>query len=243
LIALKSDVIVIDGTATAKAVQAATNSVPIVFTLAADPVADGLAVSMSRPGGNFTGLTFSVGYELAGKRVDLLKEVVPRVSRVAVLANPANPTNAAYLASARTSSATLGLQIEPFEVPAASDLSNAFSILKKWQANGLITLNDAMFFSQRDRISELAASSGLPAVYPESEFVRAGGLMAYGPSLSDLFQRAASYVDKILKGARPADLPIEQPTKFELVFNLKSAKALGLTIPESFLIRADEVIE
>ena len=243
LIALKSDVIVIDGTATAKAVQIATNSVPIVFALAADPVADGLAVSMSRPGGNFTGLTFSVGYELAGKRVDLLKEVVPGVSRVAVLANPANPTNAAYLASARTSSATLGLQIEPFEVPAASDLSNAFSIMMKWQANGLITLNDGMFFSQRDRISELAASSGLPAIYPESEFVRAGGLMAYGPSLSDLFQRAASYVDKILKGARPADLPIEQPTKFELVFNLKSAKALGLTIPESFLIRADEVIE
>jgi len=243
LIALKSDVIVIDGTTTAKAVQIATNSVPIVFTLAADPVADGLAVSMSRPGGNFTGLTFSVGYELAGKRVDLLKEVVPGVSRVAVLANPANPTNAAYLASARTSSATLGLQIEPFEVPAASDLSNAFSIMMKWQANGLITLNDAMFFSQRDRISELAASSGLPAIYPESEFVRAGGLMAYGPRLSDLFQRAASYVDRILKGARPADLPIEQPTKFELVFNLKSAKALGLTIPESFLIRADEVIE
>ena len=243
LIALKSDVIVIDGTTTAKAVQIAANPVPIVFTLAADPVADGLAVSMSRPGGNFTGLTFSVGYEVAGKRVDLLKEVVPGVSRVAVLANPANPTNAAYLASARTSSSTLGLQIVPFEVSAASDLSNAFSIMMKWQANGLITLNDGMFFSERGRISELAASSGLPAIYPESEFVRAGGLMAYGPRLSDLFQRAASYVDRILKGARPADLPIEQPTKFELVFNLKSAKALGLTIPKSFLIRVDEVIE
>jgi putative ABC transport system substrate-binding protein len=135
------------------------------------------------------------------------------------------------------------MQIETFEVPAASDLSNAFSAMMKWRANGLITLNDGMFFSQRGRISELAASSGLPAVYPESEFVRAGGLMAYGPSLSDLFQRAATYVDKILKGTRPADLPIEQPTKFELVFNLKSAKSLGLTIPESFLIRADEVIE
>lgn len=243
LIALKPDIIVIDGTATAKVVQATTKSVPIVFTLAADPVADGLAASMSRPGGNFTGLTFSVGYELAGKRVDLLKEVVPRVSRVAVLANPANPTNAAYLASARNSSRTLGLQIEAFEVPTANDLNSAFSTMMKWQADGLITLNDALFFSERNRISELAASRRLPAVYPESEFVRAGGLMAYGPSLSDLFQRAASYVDKILKGARPADLPIEQPTKFELVFNLKSAKALGLTIPESFLIRADEVIE
>ena len=128
-------------------------------------------------------------------------------------------------------------------MPAASDLSNAFSIMMKWQANGLITLNDAMFFSQRDRISELAASSGLPAIYPESEFVRAGGLMAYGPRLSDLFQRAASYVDRILKGARPADLPIEQPTKFELVFNLKSAKALGLTIPESCVVPAAHVIE
>ena len=243
LIALKPDVIVIDGTATAKVVQTATKSVPIVFTLTADPVTDGLAASMSRPGGNFTGLTFSVGYELAGKRVDLLKEIVPSVSRVAVLANPANPTNAAYLASARSSSRTLGLQVEAFEVPAANDLSNAFLSMMKWQADGLITLNDAMFFSQRNRISELAASRRIPAVYPESEFVRAGGLMAYGPSLSDLFQRAASYVDKILKGARPADLPIEQPTKFELVFNLKSAKALGLTIPESFLIRADEVIE
>jgi putative ABC transport system substrate-binding protein len=243
LIALKPDVIVVDGTATAKVVQAATSSVPIVFTLAADPVADGLAASMSRPGGNFTGLTFSVGYEIAGKRVDLLKEIVPAVSRVAVLANPANPTNAAYLGSARNSSSTLGFQIEAFEVPTANDLSTVFSTMMKWPADGLITLNDALFFSQRDRISELAASSRLPAVYPESEFVRAGGLMAYGPSLSDLFQRAASYVDKILKGTRPADLPIEQPTKFELVFNLKSAKALGLTIPESFLIRADEVIE
>jgi putative ABC transport system substrate-binding protein len=191
LIALKPDVIVIDGTATAKVVQTATNSVPIVFTLAVDPVADGLAASMSRPGGNFTGLTLSVGYELAGKRVDLLKEVVPAVTRVAVLANPANPTNAAYLATARNSSTILGLQIEPFEVPAASDLSNAFSSMMMWRANGLITLNDAMFFSQRDRISQLAASSRLPAAYPESEFVRAGGLMAYGPSVSDLFQRAA----------------------------------------------------
>jgi putative tryptophan/tyrosine transport system substrate-binding protein len=243
LIAVKPDVIVIDGTATAKVVQAATNSVPIVFTLAADPVADGLAASMSRPGRNFTGLTFSVGYDLAGKRVDLLKEVVPAVSRIAVLANPANPTNAAYLATARNSSATLGLQIEPFEVPAANDLSNAFSMMMNWRANGLVTLNDAMFFSQRNRISELAASNQLPAIYPEAEFVRAGGLMAYGPSLSDLFQRGAAYVHKILNGAQPADLPIEQPTKFELVFNLKSAKALGLTIPESFLIRADEVIE
>ena len=243
LIASKPDVIVIDGTATAKVVQAATKSVPIVFTLAADPVVDGLAVSMSRPGGNFTGLTFSVGYELAGKRVDLLKEVVPSVSRVAVLANPANPTNAAYLASARNSSSTLGLQIQAFDVPVANELSNAFSTMMKWQADGLITLNDALFFSQRDLIAELAASYRIPAVYPESEFVRAGGLMAYGPSLSDLFQRSASYVDKILKGARPPDLPIEQPTKFELVFNLKSAKSLGLTIPESFLIRADEVIE
>jgi putative ABC transport system substrate-binding protein len=218
LIALKPDVIVIDGTATAKAVQVATNSIPVVVTLAADPIADGLAASMSRPGGNFTGLTFSVGFELAGKRVDLLKEVVPTVSRVAVLANPANPTNAAYLATARSSSTTLGLQIEAFEAPAASDLSNAFSTMMKWRANGLITLNDALLFSQRDRISQLAASSRLPAVYPESEFVRAGGLMAYGPSLSDLFQRAATYVHKVLNGARPADLPFEQPTKFELVF-------------------------
>jgi putative ABC transport system substrate-binding protein len=243
LIALNPDVIVIDGTATAKVVQAATNSVPIVFTLAADPVADGVAASMSRPGGNFTGLTFSVGYELAGKRIDLLKEVAPSVSRVAVLANPANPTNAAYLVSARKSSNTLGLQIDAFEASTANDLSNVFATMMKWQADGLITLNDALFFSQRNRISELAASRRIPAVYPESEFVRAGGLMAYGPSLSDLFQRAASYVDKILKGARPADLPIEQPTKFELVFNLKTAKALGLKIPETFLIRADEVIE
>lgn len=243
LIALKPDVIVIDGTATAKVVQTATNSVPIVFTLAVDPVADGLAASMSRPGGIFTGLTLSVGYELAGKRVDLLKEVVPGVTRVAVLANPVNPTNAAYLATARNSSTILGLQIEPFEVHAASDLSNAFSSMMMWRADGLITLNDAMFFSQRDRISQLAASSGLPAIYPESEFVRAGGLMAYGPSVSDLFQRAATYVHKILNGARPADLPFEQPTKFELIFNLKTAKALGLTIPESFMTRADEVIE
>jgi putative ABC transport system substrate-binding protein len=237
------DVIVVDGTAAAKACKDATATIPVVVTLAVDPVADGLVASFARPGGNLTGLTMAAGYELAGKRVELLKDMVGSLSRLAVLSNPGNPPHVPYLRETERAATALGLDLRAFEVRSANDLPGAFAAMADWRADGLVTLTDGMLFSQRDRVAELALKSKRPGVYPEAEFVAAGGLASYGPSLPDLFRRAASYVDKILKGAKPADLPIEQPTKFELVVNLKTAQMLGLTISREFQLRADEVIE
>jgi putative ABC transport system substrate-binding protein len=243
LVRSKVDVIVVDGTAAAKACKDTTITIPVVFTLAVDPVADGLAASVAHPGGDLTGLTMATGYELAGKRLELLKDMVAGLSRVAVLSNPSNPPHVHYLRETERVAAALGLEVRAFEVTNPSDLSGAFAAMANWHADGLVTLTDGMLFSQRTRVTESALKSKLPAVYPEAEFPAAGGLASYGPSLPDLFRRAASYVDKILKGAKPADLPIEQPTKFELVLNLKTAQALGLAISREFQLRADEVIE
>jgi putative ABC transport system substrate-binding protein len=237
------DVIVVDGTAAAKACKDATPTIPIVVTLAVDPVADGLVASFARPGGNLTGLTMAAGYGLAGKRVELLKDMVGSLSRLAVLSNPGNPPHVPYLRETERAATALGLDLRAFEVRGANDLPGAFAAMADWRADGLVTLTDGMLFSQRDRVAELALKNKRPGVYPEAEFVAAGGLASYGPSLPDLFRRAASYVDKILKGAKPADLPIEQPSKFELVVNLKTAQMLGLTISREFQLRADEVIE
>lgn len=237
------DVIVVDGTAAAKACKDATATIPVVFTLAVDPVADGLAASFARPGGNLTGLTMAAGYGLAGKRVELLKDMVGGLSRAAVLSNPGNPPHVPYLRETERAATALGLGLRAFEVRGPDDLPGAFAAMADWRADGLVTLTDGMLFSQRDRVVELALKSKLPGVFPEAEFVAAGGLASYGPSLPDLFRRAATYVDKILKGAKPADLPIEQPSKFELVVNLKTAQMLGLTISREFQLRADEVIE
>jgi len=237
------DVIVVDGSAAAKACKDATATIPIVFTLAVDPVADGLTASFARPGGNLTGLTMAAGYGLAGKRVELLKDMVGGLSRVAVLSNPGNPPHIPYLRETKRAATALGLAIRAFEVRSPNDLPGAFAAMADWRADGLVTLTDGMLFSQRDLVVELALKSKRPGVYPEAEFVAAGGLASYGPSLPDLFRRAAGYVDKILKGAKPADLPIEQPSKFELVVNLKTAQALGLAISREFQLRADEVIE
>jgi len=237
------DVIVVDGSAAAKACKDATATIPIVFTLAVDPVADGLTASFARPGGNLTGLTMAAGYGLAGKRVELLKDMVGGLSRVAVLSNPGNPPHVPYLRETKRAATALGLAIRAFEVRSPNDLPDAFAAMADWRADGLVTLTDGMLFSQRDLVVELALKSKRPGVYPEAEFVAAGGLASYGPSLPDLFRRAAGYVDKILKGAKPADLPIEQPSKFELVVNLKTAQALGLAISREFQLRADEVIE
>jgi putative tryptophan/tyrosine transport system substrate-binding protein len=234
---------VVDGTAAAKACKSATATIPIVFALAVDPVADGLVASFARPGENLTGLTMGAGYALAGKRVELLKDMVGSLSRVAVLSNPGNPPHVPYLRETERAATALGLAIRAFEVGGANDLPGAFAAMTDWHADGLVTLTDGMLFSNRDRVVELALKNKLPAVYPEAEFVVAGGLASYGPSLPDLFRRAASYVDKILKGAKPGDLPIEQPTKFELAINLKTAQALGLAISREFQLRADEVIE
>jgi putative tryptophan/tyrosine transport system substrate-binding protein len=243
LVRANVEVIVVDGTAAAKACKSATATIPIVFALAVDPVADGLAASFARPGGNLTGLTMAAGYVLAGKRVELLKDMVGSLSRVAVLSNPGNPPHVPYLRETERAASALGLTMQAFEVRSPNELPGAFAAMADWHADGLVTLTDGMLFSNRDRIAALALASKLPAVYPEAEFVAAGGLSSYGPSLPDLFRRAAGYVEKILKGAKPGDLPIEQPTKFELVINLKTAQTLGLSISREFQLRADEVIE
>ena len=243
LVRLNMDVIVVDGSATAKAVKAATSTIPVVFSLATDPVAEQLVSSMARPGANLTGLTMSVGYQLAGKRVELLKDIKPSLSRLAMLAQPDNTTARAYLQDTETVSRALGISTRTFEARTADDLPRAFAAMVEWQADGVVTLADALLFSQRERIVTLAINHKLPGVHPEVEFPLAGGLLSYGPSLADLFRRSASYVDKIVKGTPPAQLPIEQPSKLELVVNLKTAQSLGLTISRDFLLRADEVIE
>jgi putative ABC transport system substrate-binding protein len=213
LVSSNMNVIVVDGSATAKAAKAATTTIPVVFALATDPVAEGLASSMARPGANLTGLTMSVGYQLAGKRVELLKDIKPDLSRLAVLSQPDNPTARPYLQEVETVSNALGLSVRAFDVRNVDDLARAFAAMIEWQANGLITHADALLFSQRSQVVRLALDSGLAAVHPEAEFPAAGGLLSYGPSLPDLFRRTASYVDKILKGTKPAELPVEQPTK------------------------------
>jgi putative tryptophan/tyrosine transport system substrate-binding protein len=237
------DIIVVDGTAAAKACKNATTTIPVVFALGVDPVADGLVKSFAHPGGNLTGLTMTVGYELAGKRLELLRDMTQALSRVAVLSNPDNPTYIPFLHDTEQAATALSLELRGFEVRGPGELPGAIAAMVDWRADGMVSLSDAMLFTQRGRVVELALKSKLPAVYPEAEFAAAGGLASYGPSLPDLFRRAAGYVDKILKGAKPAGLPIEQPIKFELVVNLKTAQALGLTISREFQLRADEVIE
>jgi putative ABC transport system substrate-binding protein len=243
LIRANVDVIVVDGTVAAKACKDATATIPVVFALAVDPVADGLAASFAHPGGNLTGLTMTAGYGLAGKRVELLKDMVAALSRLAVLVNPNNPPHVPYLRETERTATAHGLDLRAFEVRGPHDLPGVFAAIADWRAEGLLTLADGMLFSQREQVVELALKNKLPGVYPEAEFVAAGGLASYGPSLPELFRQAAGYVDKILKGAKPADLPIEQPSKFELVVNLKTAQALGLPISRDFQMRADEVIE
>jgi putative tryptophan/tyrosine transport system substrate-binding protein len=243
LVRSNSDVIVVDGTAAAKAFKDATATTPVVFVLAADPVADGLVKSLAHPGGNLTGLTMAVGYGLAAKRLELLKDMTQAVSRVAVLGNSTNPTYVPFLREVERAAAALGFELRVFEVSAPADLPGAFAAMTDWSAGAMVSLSDAMLWTQRDRVAELGLKSRLPAVYPEAEFAAAGGLASYGPSLPNLFRRAAGYVDKILKGATPADLPVEQPTQFDLTINLTTAKALGLEVPPTLLARADEVIE
>src|SRR5437867_518846 len=237
LVGLKVNVIV---TASASAVQAAkkaTSTIPIVFFAVADPVATGLVESLARPGQNITGLSIQ-GPELDGKRLELLKEAVPKTGRVAVLFGPAYPRKETEIAAQ-----PLGIQIIPLLVRGLGDFEPAFETARKGNADALLTSPHPLVNAVRERIVEFAAKNRLPAMYGGPEFVEAGGLMSYAPSYPDLFRRTATYVDKILKGAKPADLPVEQPTKFELVINMKTAKALGLTIPSTLLLRADQLLE
>jgi putative tryptophan/tyrosine transport system substrate-binding protein len=245
LVALKVDVIVVAGTPGTLAAKQATRTLPIVFAAASDPVGSGLVTSLARPGGNITGLSLLTP-ELVGKRLEQLTQAVPGVSRVVVLWQPSGHgegTDKDMLKGADAAARALGVRLQVVEARGPADFDRAFSDMTRARAGALTVLPSSMFNSERSRLVDLAAKNRLPAVYPWREFVDAGGLMAYGPNLADLYRRAATYVDKILKGAKPGDLPVEQPTKFELVINLKTAKALGLTIPQSLLQRADEVIQ
>jgi putative ABC transport system substrate-binding protein len=242
LIALKVDVIVTAGTPASLAVKKATSSVPLVMIAVGDPVGTGLVASLARPEGNATGVT-SISPELEGKRLELLREVFPGVARVAVLWNPVSPFQVVAEKEVQVAAEVLRMPVLSLGVRAAEELDSAFAAILREQANALLVLADRLFLHNRERIMDFAAKNRLPGVHAYRELVEAGGLMSYGPSYADLHRRAATYVDKILKGARPSDLPVERPTKFELVVNLKTAKALGLDIPQSVLLRADELIE
>jgi putative tryptophan/tyrosine transport system substrate-binding protein len=242
---LNVDLIVAPQSDSALAAKRATRTIPIVHVVAGDPVADGLVTTLARPGGNVTGLTITPSPEIVGKRLELLKETTEG-SRVAVLWNPARhyPYVELALRELNAAARVLGVQLQVLEARGPDEFEPAFAAMVRGQrADALLTFEDSMFWLHRRRLAELEAKHHLPTMHDLREFAEAGSLMAYGPNLADLFRRAAVYVDKILKGAKPGDLPIEQPTKFELVINLKTAKALGLTIPPSLLLRADEVIE
>jgi len=242
LVRLKVDVIVAPAGQNVVAAQRATRTIPIVMSGLTDPVGSGLVTSLGRPGGNVTGLSgFST--EIVGKQLELLKEMAPKVSRVAILWNPANQSHPLLLREAEAAARLLRVQLQTLEARGPDDFEMAFAAVTRERAGALLVAADGMFLLHRARIADLAAKTRLPAMYGLREYVDAGGLVVYGPSLRENFRRAATYVDKILKGAKPADLPVEQPTKFELVINLKTAKALGLTIPRSLLLRADQVIE
>ena len=238
---LNVNVIVAAGDPAIRAAQRATTTIPIVMVAAGDPVRGGFVASVARPGGNITGMTF-LSRELAAKRLEILKEVVPTASRVAVLWNPDNPGGLPDFNATQAAAATLRLTLQSREVRTATDIESAFRAMADGHAQAIIVLTDPLTSSLRRQIADLATKSRLPMMCELREFTDWGGLISYGPSLLSMAQRTATYIDKILKGAKPSDLPVEQPTKFELVINLKTAMALGLTIPQSVMVRADEVI-
>jgi putative ABC transport system substrate-binding protein len=243
LVRLKVDVIVTSGgVPPGQAAQRATKTIPIVVTGATDPVAAGLVTSLTRPGANITALA-QISDQLVEKELELLREAVPKVTRLAVLWNPTNPGNARQLRGAERAATALGLRLQAVGARSPSEIDRAFAAMTRERAEALLVLLDSVFFDQRGRIVDLAAKSRLPAVYGYSVFAEAGGLMSYAANRFDVPRYMAVSVDRILKGARPADLPVEQPRKFELLINLKTAKTLGLTIPQSLLLRADQVIE
>jgi len=242
LVALNVEIIVTAGTPAALAVKRAMVRIPLVMAAVGDPVGAGLVESLARPGGNFTGLT-AIAPDLEGKRLELLREIVPKVSRVSFLLNPENALTVASEKQARAAAKVLRVDVQFVEVREDSHFDQAFDKIAKERPDAFIVLADRVFLHNRARIVDFAARNRVPAVYPYRELVEAGGLMSFGPNYADMHRRAATYVDKILKGAKPGNLPVEQPTKFELIINLKPAKALGLTIPQSLVLRADEVIQ
>jgi putative ABC transport system substrate-binding protein len=242
LVASNVDVIVTAGTPASLAVKKATTTIPLVMVAVGDPVATGLVASLARPGGNITGLT-SISSEMEGKRLELLREVVPKVSHIAVLWNAASPIQVIEEGEVRAAAGVLGIKMLSLGVRTREEIDDALATIIQERPDALLVLADRLFLHHRTRIIAFAAQERLPGVHAYRELIEAGGLMSYGPSYADMHRRAAAYVDKILKGAKPADLPVERPVKFELVVNLKAAKALGLTIPPSVIFRADEVIE
>ena len=242
LVRLAPEVIVVGSAAAALAAKQATATIPIVVAVFSDPVGTGLVASFAHPGGQVTGLS-AMQEDTVAKELELLKTAVPHAERIAVLFDPGNPAHAGVLQTVRQAAETLGTSLLPIEVRAPDEIDGAFSTMARERADAVVVLGGPLVMTERNRIAELAASHKLPAIYYERELVMAGGLMSYGADLKDMNRRAATYVDKILKGTKPADLPVEQPTKFELVVNLKTANALGLTIPPSILALADEVIE
>jgi putative ABC transport system substrate-binding protein len=242
LIQLRLDAILAEGSAAIQAAKDGTQSIPIVMALSNDPVASRFVASLNQPGGNVTGLSIQSS-ELAGKRLQLLNEIVPKLARLVVLSNPINPSHALAVQQMRTAAQSFGVEFHVVEASAPDKLDSAFAAVVAVRADSLVVLPDGMFFGQYRRVLALTTASHLPALFPEKEVVEAGGLMAYGPSIPASFRRAAAYVDQILRGANPRDLPVEQPTKFEFAINLKTAKALGLTVSNQMQLLADEVIE
>ena len=240
LIRLKVDILVVGGTVATRLAKAQTKTVPIVFATAGDPVATGLVASLARPGGNATGMSI-LAPELSGKQLELLKTVVPQISRVAVLYNPSSSAPYA-LNVAREAARTLAVELQVVEVRRPSEVPSAFSSMTG-RAGALLVLSDPLVGSELPQIAKLAAQQRLPAIYLRREFAEVGGLLAYGPSFSDNYRRAATYVDRILKGAKPAELPVQQATKFDLIINRRTANALGLTIPQSLLLQAEQIID
>ena len=241
LVRIKVDVIVTSATSPTEAAKKATNTIPIVIASHNDPIGAGLVASLARPGGNVTGLS-NIAIELSGKRLELLKEMVPKLSRVAILRIPSAPATPPQMKEMESAAQLLRIRLQSADWETLDDLDNAFGTMIKGHSEALITFSGPRFGLYRKRIIELAAKNSLPTIYPDTVYADAGGLMSYGVNTVDLYRRAAIYVDKILKGARPADLPVEQPTKFELVINLKTAKQIRLSIPPNILARADRVI-
>jgi ABC-type uncharacterized transport system substrate-binding protein len=242
LVALKVDAIVTAGTPASVAVKNATTTIPLVMVAVGDPVATGLVASLARPGGNITGLT-SMSVEMEGKRLELLREVSPKISHIAVLWNAASPIQVIEEEEVRAAAQVLGMKMLSLGVRTREQIDEALAAIMRERPDALLVLADRLFLHHRMRIMDFAAKERLPGVHAYRELVEAGGLMSYGPSYADMHRRAATYVDKILKGAKPGDLPVERPTKFELVVNLGAARALGLTIPPAVILRADELIE
>ena len=243
LVRLKVDVIVAGPTQPAVVPKNATRTIPIVMVSAADPVELGLIASLARPGGNVTGLSFSVNPELFGKGLEFLKEAVPKLRRVAVLSNPANPAQPRAIDKVKVAARSLAIPLQLLEARGPNEFAGAFAAMAKQRVEALLVVAEGLFLRHRARLADLEAKYRLPSMHGLKENVEAGGLMSYGPSVVVTFRRAAVFVDKILRGTKPADLPVEQPTTFELVINLKTAKALGLTLPPALLQRADQVIE